>query len=680
MNRVPTTATYRLYMSRMSNQKENINRVSYQSVTGNKEATYDGYGLTSYRIVNLQNERNIVEKYAENNAVTKIMFDSQQTALDGMRSAVVTFRNSLREFYGNDLTSMAKDPSDEDLIALKNVQENAFEALSLVACYLNTQVDGNYIFGGGENKVKPVDFPYVNLADFQEAFNGKSRTYPSTYSASLSQMQSTAIQTGGITIEQEYQTLVSVTEDIVLTAPVYDQTTRTLTGGNFSNLVAGDKVIIDGGPNAGTILTVESVATNWTSVTFAEDVDPSAATQLRAGWHFQSVTDPSTGEETNTLTGKVGEFSSLKVGQEIKIDNTTSNDGVWKIASISSDGRTITFDNTVTNEFTTAADAAQIEQSLDTGVITATNVGGFITDSMTCSPMQTGEVSFNARMNTMNATGKGAFSAYKVGDTLLLDGTGSPNDRMYKVAAVSEDGRTITFDDDTPVAQTQSAAALTGLTVVINKTYPIGAIIEMSGTSNLYNGKYTVADIDSTGTFMTVKSEEFPPYGATASFANAAVETDSYYNGGHISTTYRLNENNAVSNDVNAASVAFEKALRAMGEIAQGNLLDADNPEETTARVEEALTLLEEALNANSAQRNYSMTGIQYSIISKLDLISTTIDAQTETQASLESYLNDLTQVDKTEAVTYLLQAKTDLETSYSVLAQINKMSLLNYI
>lgn len=681
MNRVPTTATYQLYMSRMSSQKGNINRLSYQSVSGNKESTYDGYGLSSYRILNLQNERAIVEKYAENNTVTKILFDSQQTAVDNVRSAVIDFRDMLRAFAQEyDMTAMAKNPTEEQMTALANVQESAFEALSLAAYYLNTQVDGNYIFGGGENSVKPVKFNYSSLADFQEEYDGKSRTYPSTYSASLSKVESMPEVTGGVTIEQEYQTLVSQTADFPIGSATYDPLTRTLSGWNFTNLVAGDKLYIDGGPNNGTVLTVASVATNWTSVTFVENVDPSAATQLRTGWQFESVVNASNGEETNTLTGKVGEFSSLTVGQEIKIENTASNDGVWKITSISADGRKITFDNTVTNEFTTSTNAAQIEQSLETGTITAANAGGFITDSMTCSAIRTGDVSFNARMNTMNATGKGAFSAYKAGDTLLLDGTGSGNDRVYIISSVSEDGRTITFDDSTPVALTQSSAALAGRTVVVNKSYPVGSIVELSETNGSYNGKYTVAGIDATGTTLTVKAEGFPPYGANATFADAELQTDPYYNGGYISPTYRLNETNAILNDTSAASLAFEKAFRAMGEIAQGNLLDPNDPENTAARVDRALTLLEEALNANTTQRNATLTGIQYSIISKLDLLTTVLDAQTETQASLESYLNDLTQVDKTEAVTYLLQAKTNLDTSYSVLAQINKMSLLNYI
>ena len=117
-----------------------------------------------------------------------------------------------------------------------------------------------------------------------------------------------------------------------------------------------------------------------------------------------------------------------------------------------------------------------------------------------------------------------------------------------------------------------------------------------------------------------------------------------------------------------------------MGEIAQGNLLDADNPESAYARVSDALDLVDSALNANSKEKNGDITSIQYSVISKLDLVKTTIDSQTASKESLTTYIDNMTKVDKTEAVTYLLQAKQDLEVSYSVLSAINQLSLLNYL
>jgi len=125
---------------------------------------------------------------------------------------------------------------------------------------------------------------------------------------------------------------------------------------------------------------------------------------------------------------------------------------------------------------------------------------------------------------------------------------------------------------------------------------------------------------------------------------------------------------------------AFEKIFRALGNIAQGNLLDADTPESAGQRVSEALNLLDKALTVNPNKKNDDVTSIQYSVITRMDQVKTTIDNQTILQNSLDSYISALTQVDKTEAVTMLLQASENLKVSYSVLSTLNNLSLLNYL
>ena len=211
MTRVPTTATYNLYLSQMTKQKAAMTDISYQAATGNKYASYDKYGLSTYRLLSLQNEQAVTTKYLETNSITQVVLESQQTSMDGIRSALTDIRSRVREFYSNDLISMSKDPSEEELISLRNVQEAAFEAMSLLAYYLNAEVDGNYIFGGGKTTVPPVDFNYTTLEEFQAVYDGDILTYPSSYSASLSQMSTSAEVLGGITIEQEFQTVVPKT-------------------------------------------------------------------------------------------------------------------------------------------------------------------------------------------------------------------------------------------------------------------------------------------------------------------------------------------------------------------------------------------------------------------------------------------------------------------------------------
>lgn len=775
--RVPTTATYRIYMNNMSNQKSSINRLSYQATTGNKYDSYDQYGLSSYRILSLQNEQSVVEKYLETNSISQVVLESQQKAVDDIRSAVIDFRDQLREFFANDLTKMSKDPSEEELIALQNTQEAAFEAMSLMAYYLNSQVDGNYIFGGGKDGQKPVDFPYTTLEDFQAAYDGKILTYPTSYSASLSEMSSTSELTNGATLKQNFQTLTPKTT--VRTGEAtnemrFDSANKTLTANNvdtFKGFSAGDKIGVTGTAGNNKTLTVASVSDDGKTLTFVEDVADetltnSAGVTFTKGWSFVNTPEDilQNQPETNVLKGATGEFSNLKAGEKMKIEGTGANDGYKTIESISLDGSTVTFKEQVVTE--APVTTAKAHQSLDTGTITAqSNAGtviqsftvnkdqltvagqtlkalnantfanvkagqnitindklyyvkdvsddgktltfsgnvpdaadwtgttvefatrsdtrGFITDSLKGSALQTGDIGFYAKDNAMKAAVKGAFSSYKTGDTLVVQGADG-NDRMYIVKSVSADGRTVSFDDSTPVAEdmniTNGKQITDGKGITIGKSYPVGATVDLGKTSGAYNGKYTVTGVSDNGKTLTVKTKDFPEYGAEETFATADVATYSYYNGGYLKTTYRVSETSAFSNDVTAASSAFEKLFRAMGEIAQGNLLDADNPESAHARVSDALNILDASLNANSKEKNGDITSIQYSVISKLDLVKTTIESQTASKESLTTYINNMTQVDKTEAVTYLLQAKQDLEVSYSVLSAINRLSLLQYL
>lgn len=775
--RVPTTATYRIYMNNMSNQKSSINRLSYQATTGNKYDSYDKYGLSSYRILSLQNEQSVVEKYLETNSISQVVLESQQKAVDDIRSAVIDFRDQLREFFANDLTKMSKDPSEEELIALQNTQEAAFEAMSLMAYYLNSQVDGNYIFGGGKDGQKPVDFPYTTLEDFQAAYDGKILTYPTSYSASLSEMSSASELTNGATLKQNFQTLTPKTT--VRTGEAtnemrFDSANKTLTANNvdtFKGFSAGDKIGVTGTAGNNKTLTVASVSDDGKTLTFVEDVADetltnSAGVTFTKGWSFVNTPEDilQNQPETNVLKGATGEFSNLKAGEKMKIEGTGANDGYKTIESISLDGSTVTFKEQVVTE--APVTTAKAHQSLDTGTITAqSNAGtviqsftvnknqltvagqtlkalnantfanvkagqnitindklyyvkdvsddgktltfsgnvpdaadwtgttvefatrsdtrGFITDSLKGSALQTGDIGFYAKDNAMKAAVKGAFSSYKTGDTLVVQGADG-NDRMYIVKSVSADGRTVSFDDSTPVAEdmniTNGKQITDGKGITIGKSYPVGATVDLGKTSGAYNGKYTVTGVSDDGKTLTVKTKDFPEYGAEETFATADVATYSYYNGGYLKTTYRVSETSAFSNDVTAASSAFEKLFRAMGEIAQGNLLDADNPESAHARVSDALNILDASLNANSKEKNGDITSIQYSVISKLDLVKTTIESQTASKESLTTYINNMTQVDKTEAVTYLLQAKQDLEVSYSVLSAINRLSLLQYL
>lgn len=787
MTRVPTTATYNLYMSQMTKQKLAMTDISYQASTGNRYDSYDKYGLSTYRLLSLQNEQAVTSKYLETNAITQVVLESQQTSIDGIRSALTDVRSQVREFFANDLAAMSKNPTEEELLALQNVQEAAFEAMSLIAYYLNTEVDGNYVFGGGKTNTPPVNFPYTTLEEFQAVYDGDVLTYPTSYSASLSQMSTSADTLGGVTIKQEFQTLdpkTVVYHGSATNQMTFDAGNNSLSANpdTFNGISAGDQIIVQGTGGNNQTLTVQSVSEDGSTLTFVEPVtdetiaDSSNVSITQGSWVFMSSTDLTTGITTNSLQGRPASFSNLRVGEKVLINGTDNNNGYLTVKEISDDGSTIIFEENVVDETIEVErltdGTINIQQSTQVGTITAeknvgivietidcpsaltvdtanntltgpagtfselkggqtvtitdaanneytlyvksvspdgskidiststpvpdtnltnvplviethSDIGGFVTSSMKGSALQTGDISFSVNQNTMSATVKGAFSSYKKGDCLIIKGADG-NDKMYIVDSVSQDGRTIKFSDETKVTEEMSLIngqpIANGDGITICKTYSVGATVEMGGTNGAYNGLYTVLGVSDDGKELIVRTEDFPEYGATESFTSANFETSTYYDGGQLSSSYRISETTNVINDVNASSGAFEKVFRALGAIAQGNMLDPEDVDSATKRVSEALDLLDEALTANSKDKNGDVTSIQYAVISKLDLVKTTIDNQTTLQNSLETYISSLTQVDKTEAATMLLQAAENLKVSYSVLSTLNQLSLLNYL
>ncbi len=79
--------------------------------------------------------------------------------------------------------------------------------------------------------------------------------------------------------------------------------------------------------------------------------------------------------------------------------------------------------------------------------ITADNAGGFFKDALTAKTDTTGNLTFNKDKNSVKADEYGAFFAYKPGDTLVMEGTNNGLDGVYTVKSVSEDGKTIVFED-----------------------------------------------------------------------------------------------------------------------------------------------------------------------------------------------------------------------------------------
>jgi flagellin-like hook-associated protein FlgL len=423
--------------------------------------------------------------------------------------------------------------------------------------YLNTKVDGQYIFGGGQTDAEPVSFPFDNLEEFQAYYDGKTVTFPTTRAAMLVDMDFSGTEIGDLTFEQ-------------------------------------------------------------------------------------AAPDP-----LNPIPTKA-----------------------------------------------------------DQGTITSANPGAFIKDKVVASPATTGDITIDATKKTIAVEQEGAFSHIQAGDTLILGGAdagGAPpagHAKAVYVERVSDDGRTIFLKEDTEFAAGDLNIATTPATdFTIGRSLPIGSTIELEGYDPMMDDAYTILGVSDDGTSLIVRTEEneFPANGTPVTHAQTTkskIETNSYYKGDHLSINQRISDTKSLEIGINAEDAEFEKILRGLGILCQGNMGDERDPyapnlaskvdpEQALNRTTQGMNLISDGLNHDTREQIEGpgdLTRALQDISLKQTLVDKVQKEQKQYVDLLGLKINDIENADPTEAVVNLQREQLALSISYSVMAQVNSMSLINYL
>ncbi len=486
--------------------------------------------------------------------------------------------------------------------------------------------------------------------------------------------------------------------------------------GAFSDLKEGAVVTIEGTTGNNGTYYISSISSDGSSISILgkDTLTPETITAGTTGVSFTQ--DPNIGyidalntdgETIFTITGGAGTtgtldfdaatssitadsstiFGYVKAGQTIEITGTGSNDGIHYVKEVSADGKTLILENPPIDETITDGTGAVIDLK--------SSQHGFVMDTILCSKNTSGTIYFDETKNEMISTLSGAFSTVKAGDTIVLNGTGS-NDGIKQVKYVSEDGKTVVFEDSTPIVNEPPITDGTG--VNIGLTYPIGTTIDMSAIDPRYDGTYTIVGIADDGNRLIVNTDDFPPAGSPETFVATGkqeITSRSYYQGDLLQETHRVNEDTTIISGVNAEDAAFEKLFRALGMICTGNLVDTRNPmdiDETTYGVDadraetiinEALTLIDDALNHNPnnvSEDSSDLQYIAYSLTMNITTLSTSIDNQTSTNVFLQNNIDSIEQVNQMEAAANFQVAYNNLEISMSALSKMLNLSLLNFL
>jgi flagellar hook-associated protein 3 FlgL len=154
-----------------------------------------------------------------------------------------------------------------------------------------------------------------------------------------------------------------------------------------------------------------------------------------------------------------------------------------------------------------------------------------------------------------------------------------------------------------------------------------------------------------------------------------------WYHGDEVTESQRVDAARGFTLDLNAVDPAFEKAIRAIGIVAQGGL--ASDP----GRIDDALKLVNDALDQGVGgalpfgdEATGSIDLIEMRISFHRVMIKEADEAQSSLAALLDARIAGLENVDKTEAIAKLLDESNALEASYQALARIRQLTLAQFL
>ena len=634
--RVPTYAHYMNLAAGINSNRANVDKYSFQSVSGLKHQTYSGYGMSAYNIVSMESTLAVTNTFMENNKLANIALNTSNLAIETITDALTDLKNVLGDFYGTDLSRISPDYTGGELTFTDdNINTYIGKTLTVKGTtykFATDDADTNNINIAGKTSAEEIMQAIADkVSDAEFVYKNGKLSFPlysiDGESTALTQDPAkSAIVTGKVhTMDSEHYLAMQNMQMLAFsTMQLIADTLNTNVGGKY---------IYGGGSTSAPVdfdfARLEDFQTYYDGVT---TIFPSTSSAVLSNFSVDA-----------SLTGDVS--FSLVAGEK------------------------------------------------NSGVITASS-GTFVKSAIVMNAANVGTVTFDSGANTMVATEYGAYSSLHAGDTIVINGSNSAlgtNAKAYVIRSVSADGRTVTFEDSTPVAQSVTIAP--DGDVVVNKTFPLGSVINLEG----FNDKNlaptaTVTGISDDGTQLYVKVDEtrFP---STSSAGNNrwSITAQSYYTGGSLEYNQRISESQTISFDVKAGDPAFEKIFRALGQICQGNLVDTSHPEageafnplKTKQIIEEALSLISSATSGTgdiTQAPNSSLYSITAKINADYTILNKVMDNQQLAVNNLENNIGSLKDADKDEAAVKLLLAEGALEASYSILSSVSKLTLLDYI
>jgi len=155
------------------------------------------------------------------------------------------------------------------------------------------------------------------------------------------------------------------------------------------------------------------------------------------------------------------------------------------------------------------------------------------------------------------------------------------------------------------------------------------------------------------------------PVDLTNYVADADTASTAYYAGSTDVAEVKISRSQAISYGVTADNAAFEQAFRALSIIANGTTLDSDT-------LQQSYDLVISALDAS--------IGVQSGLSVKSATLERAVERAADQDSMYEAMISELRDADVTEITVKLTSYETQLEASYSAIAKLQGLSLVDYL
>ncbi len=641
MVRVPTYASYMSMLNNALTNKAMLDLYSFQASTGLKAPNYSGYGMDSYSIVNMEATLGVTSNFLNNNTLLEIELETMNTSMETINNAISDFKSALNSFNGSDLANITPDYTGGEITFSSNTPTD----------YIGRTITINgtqYTFTADDDSGNNISLDRLTEDD--------------TYAEQVMNQLKAKIDPTGANPNYTF-------DGTTFSFPLYT--------------INGSSTILDApGVTTGEAHTMsneqyESLK-NLQTLAFSTMQMLADALNVTASGRYLFGGGNSVNAPVNFPFSSLEEFQSYYDGVNISFPENSA-------ANLSN--RTVTADSTGSLEINQIGD--------NTFTITPENADGFLETSIVANASTTGTLTFNSDTNTINATQYGAFNTLKAGDSLVISGGGDTHNGSFVVKSVSADGKTITFEDIPGQNITANDQIVDGGGVTFSTSFPVGSVLDMSGFGSNFPTEMQVTQVNADGSLVVTTDPGYfntNPVEIEAS-SKWSISTSSYYKGGNLTTEQRISENQSITMDITANDPAFEKLFRALGMIAQGNIVDTQNPsavfdglinaDKAQELVQGATAVLQSGINS-SGDPNVETNANLYEVSAKLNANYVTLNSNNENltlvQTNLQSSIDSLKNVDQTEATVKALLAANNLSASYSVLQNAMSVSLLNYL